>query len=182
CARLPKAFAIASSKVETIFHPVLLVMASEVIVDWLKHAFITKFNHIRPSVYNRFVDVLCQDFIPAGAHPVSRICQPIFRTTHRLFLISGGQDLAILSAPDGYMGIPRTLYYIDNAKIFVRDPFAWVARNPEQGYVLSKRTDGSQDYDFYHQDAPGIKIHVKFFPQVNGYFFMNENGNQIIIN
>lgn len=81
---LPKAFAITSSKVETIFHPVLLVMASEVIVDWLKHAFITKFNHIRPSVYNRFVDVLCQDFIPAGAHPVSRICQTLFRTTHRL--------------------------------------------------------------------------------------------------
>lgn len=30
-------------------------------VDWLKHAFITKFNHIRPSVYERYTDVLCRD-------------------------------------------------------------------------------------------------------------------------
>ena len=30
-------------------------------VDWLKHAFITKFNHIRPSVYERYIDVLCRD-------------------------------------------------------------------------------------------------------------------------
>jgi hypothetical protein len=36
-------------------------MLSETIVDWLKHAFITKFNHIRPSVYERYKDVLCRD-------------------------------------------------------------------------------------------------------------------------
>lgn len=104
------------------------------------------------------------------------------RITHRLFLISGGQDLTNPSAPDGFMGIPRTLYYIENAKTFTRDPFTWVLRNPDQGYVLTKRTDGTEDYDFYQTASPLIKVHVKFFPQVNGYFFMNENGNQIIIN
>ena len=36
-------------------------MVSEMLVDWLKHAFITKFNHIRPSVYERYIDVLCRD-------------------------------------------------------------------------------------------------------------------------
>jgi len=36
-------------------------MLSEALVDWLKHAFITKFNHIRPSVYERYKDVLCRD-------------------------------------------------------------------------------------------------------------------------
>lgn len=41
--------------------PVLTVMLSEALVDWLKHAFITKFNHIRPSVYERYKDVLCRD-------------------------------------------------------------------------------------------------------------------------
>jgi hypothetical protein len=41
--------------------PVLTVLASELMVDWLKHAFITKFNHIRPSVYERYTDVLCRD-------------------------------------------------------------------------------------------------------------------------
>ncbi|KAI8443717.1 eukaryotic membrane protein family-domain-containing protein [Phakopsora pachyrhizi] len=46
-----------------IFLPVLIVILSEVLVDWLKHAFITKFNHIRPSVYGRFIDVLCKDLV-----------------------------------------------------------------------------------------------------------------------
>lgn len=51
------------SLIEKIFSPVLVVMLSEVLVDWLKHAFITKFNHIRPSVYGRFIDVLCKDLV-----------------------------------------------------------------------------------------------------------------------
>ena len=42
-------------------------MTSEMIVDWLKHAFITKFNHIRPSVYERYTDVLCRDLASGSA-------------------------------------------------------------------------------------------------------------------
>jgi hypothetical protein len=42
-------------------------MLSEVAVDWLKHAFITKFNHIRPSVYERYMDVLCLDLASGSA-------------------------------------------------------------------------------------------------------------------
>lgn len=42
-------------------------MLSEVAVDWLKHAFITKFNHIRPSVYERYLDVLCLDLASGSA-------------------------------------------------------------------------------------------------------------------
>ncbi|KAF9071697.1 eukaryotic membrane protein family-domain-containing protein [Rhodocollybia butyracea] len=51
----------------TISYPVLTVMISEMLVDWLKHAFITKFNHIRPSVYERFTDVLCLDLASGSA-------------------------------------------------------------------------------------------------------------------
>ena len=42
-------------------------MISEMLVDWLKHAFITKFNHIRPSVYERYTDVLCRDLASGSA-------------------------------------------------------------------------------------------------------------------
>jgi len=42
-------------------------MTSEMLVDWLKHAFITKFNHIRPSVYERYTDVLCRDLASGSA-------------------------------------------------------------------------------------------------------------------
>ncbi|KAG9316514.1 DUF747-domain-containing protein [Chiua virens] len=50
----------------TISYPVVTVLISEMMVDWLKHAFITKFNHIRPSVYERYIDVLCRDLATAS--------------------------------------------------------------------------------------------------------------------
>lgn len=46
--------------------PFVMVLGSELLVDWCKHAFVTKFNHIRPSVYSRFMDVLCLDFVKDG--------------------------------------------------------------------------------------------------------------------
>lgn len=33
------------SALQSIFSPAFIVIASEMLVDWLKHAFITKFNH-----------------------------------------------------------------------------------------------------------------------------------------
>ncbi|OZJ05502.1 hypothetical protein BZG36_01898 [Bifiguratus adelaidae] len=48
---------------ESLLTPVFMVLASELMVDWLKHAFITKFNHIRPSVYGKYIDVLCKDLV-----------------------------------------------------------------------------------------------------------------------
>lgn len=43
--------------------PAVLVLVCEVLVDWVKHAFVTKFNHIRPSVYGRYLDLLCKDIV-----------------------------------------------------------------------------------------------------------------------
>ncbi|TDQ07126.1 DUF4843 domain-containing protein [Pedobacter metabolipauper] len=106
---------------------------------------------------------------------------PYSRVTHQLFLISGGQDLVNPGAPNGYLQIPRTLYYLENLRQFVKDPFTWVSRNPAKGYVLTKRTDGTNDYDFYNTSSPEIKFYVKYFPQVNGYFFINEAGSQIVM-
>lgn len=105
------------------------------------------------------------------------------RTKHQLFLIgSGSKSLVNMSKPDAYLQIPRTLYYLDNFKKFCSDPGTWIDRNPGQGYVLSKRTDGSPDYDFFHTATPERKFHLKYFPQVDRYFFIDEKGQQIIIN
>ncbi|KAF5386234.1 hypothetical protein D9615_002677 [Tricholomella constricta] len=66
---LPKSFGWfrGNNVLWTISYPVLTVMISEMLVDWLKHAFITKFNHIRPSVYERYTDVLCRDLASGSA-------------------------------------------------------------------------------------------------------------------
>lgn len=42
--------------------PMIVVVGSEVCVDWLKHAYIAKFNNIRPRVYRKFLDVLVYDY------------------------------------------------------------------------------------------------------------------------
>ncbi|KAK4685453.1 transmembrane anterior posterior transformation protein 1, partial [Tremellales sp. Uapishka_1] len=64
-AFLPKSFIRGKSLLETILSPVLFVILSEMVVDWLKHAFITKFNHVRATVYDRFTDVLAKDVLLA---------------------------------------------------------------------------------------------------------------------
>jgi hypothetical protein len=54
-----------SSYVPTVSHvigPFLIVLGSEMLVDWLKHAYITKFNNTRPVIYDRFLDVLAKDY------------------------------------------------------------------------------------------------------------------------
>lgn len=46
-----------------IFGPTLVVLGSEILVDWVKHCFINKFNRIRPRIYENFLYVLSQDFM-----------------------------------------------------------------------------------------------------------------------
>ena len=59
---LPKSFTILPKWTGQVFGPFLLVLGSEILVDWLKHAYITKFNNIRPVVYERFLDVMSKDY------------------------------------------------------------------------------------------------------------------------
>lgn len=46
-----------------LFGPSIVVLGSEIIVDWLKHCYITKFNKIRPRIYKKFIYVLALDYL-----------------------------------------------------------------------------------------------------------------------
>lgn len=46
-----------------IFGPTVVVLGSEIFVDWVKHCFINKFNRIRPRAYDNFLFVLSRDFM-----------------------------------------------------------------------------------------------------------------------
>lgn len=59
---LPKSFTLLPSWAGQVFGPFLLVLGSEMLVDWLKHAYITKFNNTKPAIYGRFLDVLAKDY------------------------------------------------------------------------------------------------------------------------
>lgn len=43
--------------------PILNIFGSEVIVDWIKHAYITKFNRIRPQIYDKFFYIMYRDHL-----------------------------------------------------------------------------------------------------------------------
>ncbi|KAL8860605.1 MAG: hypothetical protein Q9178_002958 [Gyalolechia marmorata] len=45
-----------------LFQPMLLVFVTEMVVDNIKHAFITKFNNTKPAIYGRFHDILAKDY------------------------------------------------------------------------------------------------------------------------
>ncbi|RPA96786.1 DUF747-domain-containing protein [Choiromyces venosus 120613-1] len=59
---MPKSFTLFPKWTGQVMGPFLLVLGSEMLVDWLKHAYITKFNNTRPAVYERFLDVLSKDY------------------------------------------------------------------------------------------------------------------------
>ncbi|KIX06058.1 uncharacterized protein Z518_04032 [Rhinocladiella mackenziei CBS 650.93] len=48
--------------VSQVLGPFLAVLGSEMLVDWIKHAYINKFNNTRPAIYGRFLDVLAKDY------------------------------------------------------------------------------------------------------------------------
>jgi hypothetical protein len=59
---LPMSFTIFPKYIGQVLNPFLLVLGSEMVVDWLKHAYITKFNQTKPEIYGKFLDVLAKDY------------------------------------------------------------------------------------------------------------------------
>ncbi|KAF1982141.1 DUF747-domain-containing protein [Aulographum hederae CBS 113979] len=60
---IPQAFTILPPLLGQVLAPFLLVLGSEMLVDALKHAYISKFNNISPrALYGRFLDVLAKDY------------------------------------------------------------------------------------------------------------------------
>lgn len=59
---IPKAFTLFPKWTGEVLGPFLIVLGSEALVDWCKHAYITKFNNVKPNIYGRFLDVLAKDY------------------------------------------------------------------------------------------------------------------------
>ena len=59
---LPRSFTLFPSWTGQVLAPFFLVLGSEMLVDWIKHAYITKFNNTKPAIYGRFLDILAKDY------------------------------------------------------------------------------------------------------------------------
>ncbi|KAF2151904.1 DUF747-domain-containing protein, partial [Myriangium duriaei CBS 260.36] len=90
---LPAAFSLLPSLATPVLTPFLIVLGSEMLVDWLKHAYINKFNSVKPAIYGRFLDVLAKDYYAhafADQNLTKRIGLPTLPLAC-LVLISGTQ-------------------------------------------------------------------------------------------
>ncbi|KAJ2901528.1 uncharacterized protein MKZ38_001713 [Zalerion maritima] len=45
-----------------VLSPFLIVIGSEMLVDWIKHVYVAKFNNVRPGLYARMLDILTKDY------------------------------------------------------------------------------------------------------------------------
>lgn len=62
---VPSMLSSVSAYVPPISHvlgPFVIVLGSEMLIDWLKHAYINKFNNTKPVIYSRFLDILAKDY------------------------------------------------------------------------------------------------------------------------
>lgn len=96
------------------------------------------------------------------------------QTKHQLWLIATGVRELTTVGTDA----PQSLYYIGKLNALLTDPFTWVANNPAKGYELTLRGDGN--YDFYSVENPAKKILLRKNTSAGRFFFIDENGAEII--
>lgn len=66
---------ISSSGIQS--SPTFNVIGSEIIVDWIKHAYITKFNRIRPEMYDKFYFITYRDYNKNATQYQNRLGIPL---------------------------------------------------------------------------------------------------------
>jgi hypothetical protein len=59
---IPNSFNILPSWSGEVLSPFFFVLGSEMVVDWIKHSYISKFNNVKPAVYQRYLDILAKDY------------------------------------------------------------------------------------------------------------------------
>lgn len=66
---IPNSWTSWNKWIGAIFGPSIVVLGSEILVDWLKHCYITKFNRVRPRIYRNFLFVLTLDYLEVFKGP-----------------------------------------------------------------------------------------------------------------
>lgn len=131
---------------ETLVTPVLVVFGTEMLVDWLKHAFITKFNNIPPTVYARYRDSLCRDLlgIIADRAPPSSVGTPLTPAVPDQSPDRGpivAKRLGFVSIPLASLVLKVFFQIIRDSEDLTSGPEIKAASNtsPEEDAVLIKR-------------------------------------------
>ena len=120
---LPRAFMMLPKFAFEVLTPFLIVLGSEMLVDWCKHAYITRFNNLRPNIYGRFLDVLAKDYYShafADQNLNKRLGLPIMPLSC-LFIRAAWQTWGIFAAAQAPMP-PSTGISADPSEIPTSSP------------------------------------------------------------
>ncbi|WP_083505441.1 DUF4843 domain-containing protein [Pedobacter ginsenosidimutans] len=102
---------------------------------------------------------------------------PYSRTKHELFILVTGQTSLTTDGLDA----PKNLYYIGLLTTMLNNPFNWVTKNEAKGYVIEEVTAGNTNsYYFYNKKNPAKKTLLRKNMQNGKYYFIDENGNEVI--
>lgn len=113
---LPQAFTLFPDWSGQVLGPFLIVLGSEMLVDWLKHAYINKFNSVSPAIYGRFLDVLAKDYYAhafADQNLTKRLGLPVLPLSC-LFIRAAVQTYHMFLATHMPLPIPSTATAIEN--------------------------------------------------------------------
>lgn len=110
-----------------IFGPSVVVLGSEIMVDWVKHCYINKFNLIRPRIYENFLYVLSSDF------------KEVFISNSKVSTLHEVSDYIILTKRIGLPIMSLTICFLRMAlkdlRLFFL-PSSWQALNILSSFVL----------------------------------------------
>lgn len=107
---LPKALTVLPNWAGEVLGPFLIVLGSEMFVDWLKHAYISKFNNTKPDIYGRFLDVIAKDYYThafAEQNLTKRLGLPVLPLAC-LFIRAASQTYHMFLATHMPLPIPST--------------------------------------------------------------------------
>lgn len=96
------------------------------------------------------------------------------RTKHQLFIIATDQTSLTMDGLDA----PKNLYFVDLLRIMLNNPFEWVNKNPEKGYLL-RTDDNGITYKFYHKDNPERTILLRKNAGTGVFQFIDELGKEV---
>ena len=83
-----------------------VVLASEMLVDWIKHAFITKFNDISPDVYRRYRAILAKDLVTSRHGNVSISVYMVVINLHVTCMQAKADHCDLVSRRMGFISLP----------------------------------------------------------------------------
>ena len=93
---------------------------------------------------------------------------------HQLFRLSATTE----DVSEDPFDVPIRLYYSDRFNALLTSPKTWIANNPDKGYEIKERPDGN--YDFFYSGTPEKKYLYRKNDQSGKYFFIDENGKEVI--